>query len=550
VGRSFWGLNSLLGAQHRVIASLAAALLVFNGLVAVGQAVDPDNKDPGSLVAAGEQLPEGAVLLPDGRVRLADGTIVSAERAARIAAREDGLLPGSTKEGKKLVKKGGGSIAGPSVAGVTDDEIEVVYYWKGERTMTSSHIGGTPAEGANLDEALAFRMFLHYLNKHANDPDATFFGRPYDLHGRRLVGTVIEAGNGDFSYATNAEKIAKELKPFAAISSHGGVSTYICPVLAAAGIFNLATYDLGGLGGTLHERTNGFCFGDAMSWEQQIKYTIAYLKEHMKTGYGALNQERVYGVIYAEYPGLKDVGMSMVKQLKEAGIPIALTRTIPADLATSQTQASGIVGDMREAGVNTLIMPDANSPLNITPAAQSNGWDPDYYVWPCSGLDNPGMVRLFVPSQWEGAEGLTCYDREYYPDVANNDTNRASEYFAQYQEAYKDTHDGKNAEPPAPAALVYAGLAQLVMGITDAGRDLSPQTFKAAIAGLDSFRYSFVDGITDNHNNILIDFGAREPEFLADVAKIRWSANNPNPGGPPGAYAFYENRRYSSPSQL
>jgi hypothetical protein len=533
VDRTLKDLTSFLSARTRVLATLVAATLVFNALAGVSRALEPGPER--ASFATDNNLPEGAEVLPDGRIRLKDGTIVSQKQARKLI---DSGLATPTKIPTITKSKAPTHIA-QKVLGVTDTEIKIVYYWKEERTKASPALSGTAAEGANLDEALAFREYVKFINKHAND-GTTFMGVPINLHGRKLVGEVVEVGSGDFSYAQNAERIAVEKKPFAAIASHGGISAYICPRLAQAGIFNLSTYDVGGKGGTLIDRTNGYCVGAGLSWERQVDVTMDYLKVHKSTTYGLTGDKRVYGVIYSEYPGMDYAAPKMIDKLRAAGIPIPAdgVAKIPADLATSQTQARLIIDKMRKAGVNTLIMPEGNSPLNFTHASQANGWDPDYYVWPCSGQDSSGMVRLFNAAQWEGAEGLSCYDPHWDSDAANDDTSRRTEWFKQYQEMH-----GTGSEPPAPAPLVYSSMAQLLAGITFAGRDLNPLNFNRGLDLVKDFRYDAIAGKTTDPRYVMLRIGTPDRSFIGDVGHVRWSGSTQRAGGLAGKYLFLEDRR-------
>lgn len=531
-----------LRSQQRGIASLAVTVLMANGLVVASRSLGPD-RGPDSFVSAPDDAEpvEGATPIPEGSTVRDNGTIVA----------PDGTIYVIDDDGTLVVKRPGKDPIvrptidpGPIVQGVTDDTIEVVYYWKGERTMSSPFAEGTAAEGANLDEEKSFNAYIDYINKHA-DGSADFFGVPINLHGRKLVATVrapSNAASGDFVYGQIAEQIAKQDKPFAAVASHGSLSSYICPYLAEHGIFNMQTYDLGGKGGNLVERTNGYCTPAGLTWERQVDLTIGYLKQHMETQYtgDGLPEARVYGVIYTVYPGLKDVGEAMVQRLKDAGIPIAATARLPDSLAQGQQEAPNILLKMKNAGVNTLIMPDAGSPLTITHAAQAQQYYPDYYVWPCSGTDVTGMVRLFQPLQWEGAEGLTCYDREFNPDAVNNDLSKKAEWWKAYKEVRPDAGD-----PPAPSPLVYAGMFQLVAGLTYAGRDLTPASFKAGLDKVATYRYDSIDGRTDDPTNMLITINAGDRAMIGDAGYLKWSTTA-SEGGAQGAYLYPEDRRYRS----
>jgi hypothetical protein len=249
--------------------------------------------------------------------------------------------------------------------------------------------------------------------------------------------------------------------------------------------------------------------------------------------------------VYAEYPGLVDSAPRMVKQLREAGVNIAEVATLSASLTTAQQQAGNVVARMRAAGVNTIVMPDAGAPINFTHAAQSQGYNPDYYVWPCSGQDTMGMVRLLNPAQWARAAGLTCYDEAFASDLTNDAEMRETEWYAAYRSA------APNSEPPAPTPFVYAALLPLVAGIEGAGPDLTLESFRGALDRFEPYRYDAVDGRTDDATNMRLGLGNADRGLLLDAIRLRFNAGRQRPGSvAPGAYEFSEERRYASRSDF
>jgi hypothetical protein len=466
---------------------------------------------------------------------------VAAPGASGATAGPGGVEPGSAATAPDSAGRGGpaapsvrGGAAAPGTStplpGVTDKEIEVVYYWKGDRTRTSPYLTGSGAE-ANVDEAEAFRRLVAYINDNA-DGGGTLMGHPINLHGRRLKPVVVEAGQDAESFAATAERITRELKPMAAVAAHGSISAYLCPALAKAGIHNLATYDLAG---GLASRTNGYCLPSGMTWERQVDLSEAFLLRQQRA-----ESERVYGIVYAEYPGLVDSAPKMVTRYKRAGLNVAAVASVSASLTTAQQQAPNVVAQMRAKGVNTIVMPDAGAPINFTHSAQAQGYSPDYYVWPCSGQDTMGMVRILNAAQWARASGLTCYDQAFASDVTNNDQMRRTEWYR----AYRSQQD---AEPPAPTPFVYAALLPLVVGVSGAGPDLTLESYRAALDGFRSYRYDAVDGRSDDGTNMLLGPGTRGRGLLEDAIALRYNATRREPGSSaPGAYDFPERRRYAT----
>jgi hypothetical protein len=486
-------------------------------------AAGADDQDAGGIADAGDEPDDarGAEPVDGGPASGADGSGDPAG-AASTPGGEDGAQAGAGAAG-------GGGPSTP-LSGVTDEEITVVYYWKGDRTRTSPYLTGTGAE-ANVDEAEAFRKLVSFINEHA-DGGATLMGHPIDLHGRRIKPVVVEAGQAPEDYAVAAERIVDEIRPMAAVAAHGSISAYLCPALAAAGIHNLATYDLAG---RLHEATGGHCLPSGMTWEKQVELTEAYLLRHQRK-----NPDRVYGIVYAEYPGLVDSAPKMAARFRRAGVNVAEVASVSASLTTAQQQAPNVVGRMRAKGVNTIVMPDAGAPLNFTHAAASQGYDPDYFIWPCSGQDTMGMVRLFNPAQWARAAGLTCYDQAFSSDLTSNEAMRKTEWY----EAYRSQ---SGAEPPAPTPFVYAALLPLVVGIEGAGPDLTVESFRAALDGFTPYRYDAVDGRTEDGTNMRLGSGTRGQGLIDDAIALRYNPTRTERGSStPGAYDFPERRRYAS----
>lgn len=531
--------------------SIIIALLLIAGLVAWRADDGDDRLQAGSApAAAGDRsdvdgvsaaAPDGTVAATDGSdpsmsTETAEGTgeapaIATAGRADR-GSRASGAAT-ARPAGTSGAAAAGTTRAGPAtpVPGVTDDEITVAYYWKGDRTRTSPFLAGSGMEG-NVDEAESFRKLVEYINRHA-DGGATLMGQPINLHGRKLKPVVVEAGDDAEDYAATATRITEEIKPFAAVAAHGSISTYLCPTLAARGIHNIATYDLAG---GLAASTGGYCLPSGLPWEQQVELTEGYLLQAQKSDRGL-----AVGVVYAEYPGLVDSAPKMVERLERAGVNVVAVASLSASLTTAQQQAGNVVGRMRAAGANTIVMPDAGAPLSFTHAAQAQGYTPDYYVWPCSGQDTMGMVRLLNSSQWARAEGLTCYDESFTSDLTMTGAMRQTEWYR----AYREVAPGE--EPPAPTPFVYAALLPLVAGLEGAGRELTLESFRAGLDGFAPYRYDAKIGRGDRPVNLLLGLRVPSRALITDAIRLKYNPTRQEPGAPaPGSYDFPEARRYAS----
>ena len=423
--------------------------------------------------------------------------------------------------------------------GVKGNEILVAYYWKGDRTRTSPYLAGSGID-ANLDEGQSFTTLIEYINRHA-DGGATLMGFPFDLHGKRLKGVVLEAGNSPEEYAAVARRLVDEVKPAVAISAHGSLSSYVCPQLAAAGIHNLSTFDVSP---GLVDRTGGYCLPLGASWERQTQVTTSYLAGRLgKIDYSGPegNGARRFGVVWGEHPGLVESAPRFVEGLKRAGVDVAATATMSPDLTEAQQQAGNVVARMRAARVNTVVFPEGGAPLSFTQAAEAQQYRPDYYVWPCSGQDTTAMVRLFNPAQWDRARGLSCYDSHFQTDLANDSKTQRTEWYRQYREVSGD-------EPPASTGLVYQSLLPLVAALTNSGGDLTVGAFREGLDDFDSYRYSGINGRSDDARRMLLDFDSPDRSLVGDFAEIAWNSGRTGEGsGLPGSYEYPDGeKRYAA----
>ena len=519
-----------LGANTRMVAWAIALVLLVDVGVALRHGVSPTPRGKADQAASTGDAGAGGTsgALPS-----------SGPSAAPTIGATPGSLPsaGKTLEGKPGTKTAFGTIP----FGVTKDTIEVVYYWAGDRTMGSGFLGPTGQRG-QLDEADAFRNFVAYVNKHANG-DATLMGFPFNLHGRKLHPKIYDTGKAPEVYGSTADLIIQH-PPFVAISSHGGVSDYMCDYLYKHRIFNISTYDMGRYYPSgLYAGTNRYCMPQGLAWENQVDLSVAFLKHQATTKYqGTSAQKRVYGLVFADYPGLAESVNRLIVKLANVGIKVVATYKLPTSLTDAGQEAPAAVAKMKGKGVNTMIMPDGGAPITFTHAAQARGFNPDYYVWPCSGQDAAGQVRLFDPKQWARADGLSCYDRNFNLDLTLDSNARQTQWYKQYQEM------AGQKDPPSTSPLVYQSFLPMLAGITNAGRELTVERFRA---GMEAFRYPHnyirydaVHGPTASLSHFWVNAGSDNAEQIGDVAYVKWSTTEHTPGNATTGNYIYSDKRY------
>jgi hypothetical protein len=527
-------LESILRANTRIIVYAIALVLMVDSVVAIRHGFSPTSHRPSGQGQQNDGSTPGGT---DGGT----SPYASASGTPSAGSVPTGLLPSS---GKTLQGPPGTYIPGEGHIpfGVKNNSIYIVYYWKGDRTMTSPFLGPTGQKGA-VDEADAFRNFVAYVNKYANG-GATFMGFPFNLHGRKLTYDIYDAGQYPETFGSTAEQI-KSKPPFVAISSHGGLSDYVCDYLYQAKIFNMSTYDLGRYSGGLYKGTNGYCLPQGLAWESQMQLSVSYLSHQNKTTkyqgtVGPIN--RIYGILYADYPGLKESVAKLKAKLIAQGLKVPVVYQLPTSLTDAGREAPTAVAKFNGKHVNTLIAPDSGAPITFTHAAAAGNYHPDYYVWPCSGEDAVGQVRLYDPGQWSRAEGLSCYDENWNLDLTLDTNARSTQWYHQYQEMA-----GKK-DPPASSPLVYQAMLPMLAGITNAGRDLTVERFRAGMQAFryphDYFRYDAIHGPTAVTSHFWVALGRLDGSQIGDVGHVTWNSKVHSAGNASTGNYVYSKERY------
>jgi hypothetical protein len=526
------GFGAFLGSHRRGIGLTLSALLLVGNLVAL--------QGPASTIATGKKSSDDSV------AGLGEAATPEEQASAAAAAEENRRV--ATARAAAAAKKGSVGVPVPKSGTIppgidyAKQEIKVVYYWADSSRNSQFLPPGTP--GDSVDDAKAFDALHKFVNKHAKGT-AELMGTKINIGNWKIVPIIVTMNTPE---AINSEttKIAKEHKPFAAITVRGSLGTETCPTFAGAGIHTYATnlpyaYEIG-------KSTNGYCIPLGVSLDQQIEATVNYMKWHNTTPFTSADRprapqqtcptgcQRVYGFIYSEYPGLDKLGPQIVSRLRAAGlnIPDGGVASLPVGLSNAAQQAPSVREKLATAGVNTVIMPDGGSSLAFTHGA--GNWRPDYYIWPCSGQDTTGYTRLLPPAQWDNASGLSCYDDTFDADLTIDSGDRQSQWYKAYREM------APNSEAPSSTYLVYGALQPLVEGVGRLGsRDFTVENYRAALREFQTYRYHGNTGRTTAGDNILVTLGnGVDNSMWGDLARVNWSPAAENP------FAYIDGHRYKS----
>ena len=531
--------------DKRVLGAYVGTLALVGSIVVMGnQAATPSGKRPGALAAsigpgdAPSQVTESAV------ASLAPSAAPSAGKKG------SGSRPGV---GVPVPTKG---IRPPGVHYDTQT-VEIYHYWS-DSSSSPFVPSGTPHD--SFDDGKAFDALVKFINKHAED-GTDFMGTKLNLGKWRLVGTNRQTDSKDPRAIDSVTRDIVETElPFVAMTVRGSMAVQNCPEIAAHGIHVLASnlpY-----ADDIAKETNGYCIPMALSWAQQKSATINYVKWHKDTPFTSVNRPgageapcpngcpRVYGFVYSEYGSsnidnqdtkfytLADQAAKVVAKLRAEGvnIPDGAVQSLPAGLTNASQYTGGVIAKLIAAGVNTVIMPDAGTSLALTASAAAAQWQPDYYVWPCSGQDTTGYSRLLPASQWNNASGLSCYHPSMDADLTLDSDDKNTQWYRAFQEIYP------GSETPSSTYLVYQGLQPIVAAISKLGtRDFTVENFRAALREVQPYRYSGYTGRTSSDADLLMEMGnGVDNSIWGDLARVTYASAPSNP------YHYIDPRRYKS----
>ncbi len=142
------------------------------------------------------------------------------------------------------------------------------------------------------------------------------------------------------------------------------------------------------------------------------------------------------------------------------------------------------------------------------------------------------MVRLFNAAQWDRAQGLSCYDDHFQTDLANDERTERTEWYRQYRSVSND-------DPPASTGLVYQSLLPLVAALTNSRGVLTVGAFRGGLDDFDSYRYSGIEGRSEDARRMWLDFDEPDRSMVGDFTEIAWSSGRVAEGSSvPGSYEF------------
>jgi hypothetical protein len=179
-------------------------------------------------------------------------------------------------------------------------------------------------------------------------------------------------------------------------------------------------------------------------------------------------QPRKIAIIAPSDPWYQECANSAVQQAAAAGHPITDDIQYQLDLSTLSSQAATIVSKLQNDGITTVVCGcDPVFPVYLTSRAQEQGYTPEWVVAGVALTDSDIVGQLFQQDEWSHAFGVT-YQGPIEP-------KQSTFGYAAYKSVSPST------EPANAVDLIYEQMYEMVIGIQEAGPDLTPQSFEAGM---------------------------------------------------------------------
>jgi hypothetical protein len=485
---------------------IALVVVIIVGIIAVVSIVNGGDDDSGVSAGGGTTVAGTNASLPltfqeakaqgkEGDIKWGDGCNTETGRVKiPVSNAPPCVEPWDTS------KDNGGATS----QGVTKDEIIVAVY-KGQPDPLQQAI--VEGAGADTDPAAINQTQVDYLK---------MFEAVSQMYGRTLKIETIEATGGPTD-ATAAQADAQkviDMKAFAAIGGPGQTPAWFQELVAAKIICMCGTAQPQ----SVIEKSAPYLWPLGSTPEQADEHFAELVGKQLvgkKAQYAGStelqNKTRVFGWVQAEtetdqYKARND---AFDKELadKYKGKVVARS-TYLFDANNAANIATTVIARMKQAGVTTvLISTDPLIPKQITQEATKQNYFPEWVIGPSVLADTTIFGRTYDQQQWKHAFGLGL-------TVAR--TNRdLTDSFTSYKWFY-----GKDV-PVNSQDVYYPGPARLLLGISLAGPDLTPETYRDGM-----FRFPPISGqITAAHvswGNKLWPPGLKPDYNDADDATAFW----------------------------
>lgn len=445
---------------------------------------------------------EAALSSGDTSVGLTDGSVTDGGTGEAVAT--DGTDAAATTGGTTGGATGGtGGPQAGAAAGCPDRELQVPGdpYSPPCVAFSGNNGGGTHKGVSGTSIKVAFRVlnergFQQTLADLAGaslvDSPATvkrtvqtmadYFNKRFQFYGRKIQIVFYDGqgsntnellGKGRDKAEADAIKVAEEIGAFADLSA---TSEPYAGALAKRGVIGFGTPYLSR---AWHEQRAPFAWSLAtdgsivseLAAEYQVKrlYGGAAVYAGGKGGDGKdlKGRPRKFATLAPENSWYQESVQNAEAIISKSGQKPGFNRKYVLDLATMSDQATGIIAQMKDQNITTLVCGcDPILPVFLSGVANREKYFPEFIIVGTALTDADIVAQLWRPEFSAHAFGVSPLE----PFVPPTKTIAYA--------AYKDV---RNDEPAFSVDLIYYQMYMLAIGVQGAGPTLNPATFEAGM---------------------------------------------------------------------
>ncbi|MBN2621862.1 MAG: hypothetical protein JXA83_00780 [Acidimicrobiales bacterium] len=445
------------GPIAAVVVLIAGAVVLFGG----GGDDDGDDTASGTGTATQEDLIRSGPMTPE-KAELEGATDVD---FGPTCDTETGRIELVSVYAPPCVEPFEGDNGGATYAGVTEDEVKIVYY-QTDPALDPLTAATAEGAGAQIDPESAAATVADFVD---------LYNDLFETYGRTVVvESYTGTGAGDDAEKARADAAAiAEMEPFAVIGGPLQSSPVFSAALASEGIVCGPGCALA-LNEDIVTEYEPFVWqggptpNQAAALAAEMVGNLAGPGKAELAGDEALReQDRVYGLLHYDTPDgdHQPVFEALKTALADNGVELATDVEFTLDLARAQENARTTIGKLMEAGVTTVIYyGDPLTPASLTEEATAQGYHPEWILGPSVLMDTTLFARQLDPDQWKNGFGMSLIGAR-----GERSTNGA---FQIYEWAF-----GK--EPANTNVNVFEPyLRTIFTGVHLAGPELTPETFR------------------------------------------------------------------------
>jgi hypothetical protein len=396
-----------------------------------------------------------------------------------------------------------GSNGGETAKGVTEDTIKVAYRVLNERGFQQTL---ADLAGASLvDSPSTITKTVEAL--------ADYFSERFQLYGRKIQIVFYEGqgsnttellGGGRDKAEADAIKVAEEIGAFADLSATSE------PYAGALAKRNVIGFGTPYLSRAWHEQRAPYAWSLAtdgsivseLAAEYQVKRLYdkpaVYAGGNGGDGRPLKDRPRNIATLAPENSWYQESVENAQAIIRASGKEVGFNRKYVLDLATMSNQATGIIAQMKERNITTLVCGcDPILPVFLSGVAARESYFPEFIIVGTALTDADIVGQLWNQQFASHAFGVSSLNGFQPP------TNTIA--YAAYKSVRQD-------EPAFSVDLIYYQMYMLAIGLQGAGPNLTPATFEQGM-----FAYPPKLGPVG-----LWKFGPGDRTAANDVREIYW----------------------------